>query len=76
MTATTFAPKCPPPHAAPLPPQLSWWQRLAIHLSAPSIDELDAATLKDIGASEEARAQAELRQAYRHWFSPSRLHGF
>ena len=57
-------------------PRLNWLQRLIAHVTAPSIEELDAATLKDIGIAEEARAQAELRQAYRDWFAPSRLHGF
>jgi hypothetical protein len=53
-----------------------WFSRLAAHLRAPSIRDLDAATLRDIGASAEARAEADLRDAYRHWFSPSRWHGF
>lgn len=72
MTATTLEPKCRL-HVAPQP---NWLQRLITHVTAPSIEELDAATLKDIGLSDEARASAELRQAYRHWFAPSRLHGF
>jgi hypothetical protein len=72
MTTTTLDPKCHL-HVAPQP---NWLQRLIAHVTAPSIEELDAATLKDIGASEEARARAELRDAYRHWFAPSRLHGF
>lgn len=75
MTATTLPSKGLPLAANP-PSRPGWWRRLMTRISSPSIDELDAATLKDIGASEEARTQAELRQAYRHWFSPSRLHGF
>ena len=72
MTATTLQPDGLP-QPAPRPSRL---HRLIVHLRAPSIRDLDAATLKDIGASEEARVEAELRQAYRHWFAPSRLHGF
>lgn len=75
MTATTLPTKGLPLALTP-PSRLSMWRRLMIHLRAPSIDQLDAATLKDIGASDEDRARAELRQSYRQWFSPSRLHGF
>ena len=75
MTATLLPAKGLP-QATPLPAGLGWLRRLMVHLCAPSIEQLDAATLKDIGASEEDRARAELRQAYKHWFAPSRLHGF
>jgi len=72
MTTTSLGPVCQlnTPHPS------SWFHRLSEYLFAPSIRDLDAATLKDIGASEEERAQAELRSAYRQWFSPSRLQGF
>ena len=72
MTTTSLSPACQlnPPR------QSTWFHRLTEYLSAPSIRDLDAATLKDIGASEEARTEAELRSAYRQWFSPSRLQGF
>jgi hypothetical protein len=72
MTTTSLNPAC----QLNSPRSSSWFRRLSEYLSAPSIRDLDAATLKDIGASEEARAQAELRGAYRQWFSPSRLQGF
>ncbi len=72
MTTTSLGPVCQltPPRSS------GWFQRLTEYLTAPSIRDLDVATLKDIGASEEARTQAELRSAYRQWFSPSRLQGF
>jgi len=72
MTTTSLGPVCQLNEPRPS----SWLHRLSEYLFAPSIRDLDAATLKDIGASEEARAQAELRSAYRQWFSPSRLQGF
>lgn len=72
MTTTSLSPTCQlnPPRSS------GWFQRLNEYLFAPSIRDLDAATLKDIGASEEARTEAELRSAYRLWFAPSRLQGF
>jgi hypothetical protein len=72
MTTTSLGPICQLSEPRPS----SWFHRLTEHLTAPSIRDLDAATLKDIGASEEERTQAELRGAYRQWFAPSRLQGF
>jgi hypothetical protein len=51
------------------------FQRFAAWLTEPGIHELDARTLADIGASQTLRAQAELREAWRHGFGPDRWHG-
>ena len=44
--------------------------RLAAIVLRPSIRDLDLALLRDIGAPEVLRAQAELRQAWRQWLPP------
>ena len=48
-------------------PRSGWLRRLLAAWRAPSLRELDAATLADIGAAPALREQAALRDAYRHW---------
>jgi hypothetical protein len=44
--------------------------RLAAMARQPSPRDLDLALLRDIGAPEVLRAQAELREAWHHWMPP------
>jgi len=44
--------------------------RLAAMFMEPSLRDLDLALLRDIGAPEVLRAQAELREAWHHWMPP------
>ena len=44
--------------------------RLVAIVMAPSLRDLDHALLNDVGAPEVLRAQAELREAWRHWLPP------
>ena len=44
--------------------------RFLAFVRKPSPRDLDLALLRDIGAPQVLRAQAELRQSWRHWLPP------
>ena len=53
----------------------TFFERLAAWFTAPGIRALDTRTLADIQVSDAARAEAELRQAWRDVSGPGRWHG-
>jgi len=63
-----------PPLQAPCnatePARFGFLPWLVALYSRPSLRGLDLALLRDIGAPEEDRAQAELREAWRRWLPP------
>ena len=61
------------PCAAAEPARFGFLPWLVALYSRPSLRGLDLAVLRDIGAPEEERAQAELREAWRHWLPPDGL---
>jgi hypothetical protein len=64
-------PAIPAPCAAAEPARPGLFARLAALYMKPTLRELDLATLRDIGAPEALRAQAELREAWRRWLPPT-----
>ena len=69
MHTTPIQAPCP----AAEPTRLGPLQWLVALYSRPALRGLDPALLRDIGATEELREQAELREAWRHWLPPDGL---